>query len=239
MKIFLSGQKSFGLETMLMLEKRDFRVVGVSAPQLDKQGRPDKLFAYADAVGFRIVTANNLRAENIPPGTDLIVCAHSHSFIGRKTREAAKFGAIGYHPSLLPRHRGRDAVRWTIKMHDAITGGTIFWLNDRIDGGDIAAQQWCFVDPQDTASSLWRQKLYPLGIALLNKVLTDISENRFVHIKQDERVATFEPAMNPPPLHRPELIQLGDGRKLDTYSQVIGDFAETLRIYSPDSVFKS
>jgi len=30
---------------------------------------------------------------------------------------------------------GRDAVEWTIRMKDPIAGGSMFWLNDTVDGG--------------------------------------------------------------------------------------------------------
>jgi methionyl-tRNA formyltransferase len=210
MKIFLSGQKSFGFEVLLMLIERGIEITGVAAPRAP-DGRADKLFAYAEFLGLKTVDAAALRAEDIAPGTDLIVCAHSHAFVGRKTRQAARLGAIGYHPSLLPRHRGRDAVKWAIKMKDAVTGGTVYWLDDRIDGGDIAAQAWCWIHPKDTASTLWKDKLFPLGLALLDKTIGDIENKKIVRIKQDEAVATFEPALNPPRLFRPELPQLTDG----------------------------
>lgn len=231
MKIFLSGQKSFGLEVLLMLEKRGFDVVGISAPSEDKQGRPDKLFAYAEIYRYPLVSSDSLRAENIPPKTDLIIAAHSHAFIGRATRNSAKFGAIGYHPSLLPRHRGRSSIAWAIKMKDCITGGTVFWLNDTIDGGDIAAQEWVWIKPDDTVSSLWRDSLFPLGIALLNKVLTNIENGLITRIKQDESVATFEPALNPPRLFRPELPQISDGKD-NVRHRVESHFQETMRLYS-------
>ena len=238
MKIFLCGQKSFGLDALLMIKKRGDEIVGVSAPPMDGKGRTDKLFGYADAIGLPVVTSDALRARDIPPGTDLIVCAHAHVFIGRKTRQESKLGAIGYHPSLLPRHRGRDAVRWTIKMHDAITGGSVYWLNDSIDGGDIAAQEWCFIHPGDTASSLWREQLYPLGIALLHKVIGQIENGKIVRVKQDESIATFEPAMNPPRLFRPELIQLGDGSQ-KVIHETRSEFGKTMDFYSLDRNFNS
>lgn len=230
MKIFLSGQKSFGLETLLLLQKRGDEIVGVAAPPEDAKGRTDKLFGYARVWRIPVVNSDALRASDIPEGTDLIVCAHSHAFVGRKTRAAARLGAIGYHPSLLPRHRGRDSIKWAIKMNDAITGGTVFWLNDSIDGGPIAAQEWCWIKPKDTASVLWRETLFPLGIALINQVLTDIEGGKIVKIPQDESVATFEPAMNPPRLFRPELIQLGDGSEQNVF-HVESNLKRTLNDY--------
>ena len=39
-------------------------------------------------------------------------------------------------------------------MWDKVAGGTVFWLNDTVDGGPVAAQDYCFVRPDDSASSL-------------------------------------------------------------------------------------
>lgn len=46
---------------------------------------------------------------------------------------------------LLPRHRGRDAVRWTVACGDTVTGGTIYWLNNVVDGGPVLLQRTLFV----------------------------------------------------------------------------------------------
>lgn len=129
--------------------------------------------------------------------------------IGRKTRQKSKLGAIGYHPSLLPRHRGRDAVRWTIKMGDPVAGGSVYWLTENIDGGPIAAQDWCWVQPGDTARELWRRDLQKMGVRLIFQVLDDIKAGRLVMVDQDPAVSTWEPAMDSAPLFRPELPQLG------------------------------
>jgi methionyl-tRNA formyltransferase len=211
MKIFISGQKSFGAAVFHMVRDLGHEVVGVACPTNDGS---DKLFGQADAWGYPIVDAGHLRADHVPNATDLIVCAHSHAFVGKKTRQAARFGAIGYHPSLLPRHRGRDAVRWAVKMNDPVTGGTVYWLDNNVDTGPIAAQEWCWIEPGMSASELWRKRLFPIGLILLERVLADIASGKIVRIPQPESVATFEPAMNPPRLVRPELPQLseaGDG----------------------------
>src|SRR5260370_29857512 len=87
--------------------------------------------------------------------TDLIATAHSHARISREALAAAKLGGIGYHPSLLPRHRGIAAVEWTIKEGDPIAGGTVYHLSDRMDAGAIAAQGPCFLIQDETARELW------------------------------------------------------------------------------------
>jgi methionyl-tRNA formyltransferase len=154
--------------------------------------------------------AGKLNGQTLPEGVDLIVCAHSHDFISEKTRLRATYGGIGYHPSLLPLHRGKDAIRWAIKMGDRITGGTVYRLSNKVDGGDILEQQWCFIRPTDDAQELWRRDLGPIGVDLLLKAVHRIAEHGFIQgHEQDEKLATWEPSMDAPPVHRPDLIMLG------------------------------
>lgn len=213
MKIYLCGQKSFGAAALSLLRRRGMDVVGVSAPPLAHGDRVDALFSSARTLGIPLLPAGRLNADLLPPGVDLIVCAHSHDFIGRRTREKTRLGAIGYHPSLLPLHRGRDAVKWTIRSGDRVAGGSIYWLNDTVDGGPIAAQDWCFVAPGEDASGLWRRELFPMGLRLLSQALADIERGVLVQIPQDAKLATWEPALNPPSLSRPDLPMLTDGRE--------------------------
>lgn len=43
---------------------------------------------------------------------------------------------------------------------------------------------------------------------LLLKVVADLAKGRRIEVPQDEKVATWEPAMGAPPLFKPELIEL-------------------------------
>lgn len=223
MRLYLTGQKAFGAAVFEAVVAAGHEVAQVSAPALASSGElPDRLRAAAEKAGVPWLEAGRLRAELMPPDIDLIICAHSHDFIGRKTRHRARLGAIGYHPSLLPRHRGRDAVRWALHMGDAVTGGSVYWLNDNVDGGDIAAQEHAFIRPGETAERLWRDKLAPLGVRLIATVLKDIESGVIVRRPQDPECATWEPSWSRPPVARPDLELLGSlprGFRVDVTSR--------------------
>jgi methionyl-tRNA formyltransferase len=203
-RIALAGQKSFGAAALKAVLEAGHDVAQVFAPPGD---RLDFL-----ARQKHIPVADRLVADALRPDLDLIVCAHAHVFVSEKARNRTKLGGIGYHPSLLPRHRGRDAVRWTIHMGDPVAGGSVYWLSNRMDGGPIAAADWCFVPPRTTVSELWSERLFPMGVRLLVKVLADLNAGRLVQIPQEEGCATWEPSWDRPPVERPDLIQLSDGR---------------------------
>ncbi|WP_062237002.1 formyltransferase family protein [Aureimonas sp. N4] len=121
---------------------------------------------------------------------DLLITAHATKFVPASVRTLAT-AAIGYHPSLLPRHRGARAVQATIAAGDAIAGGTVFHLTDGWDEGPVAFQDWCFVPPDATAADLWRDELAPLGLELLANAIRFYGQRHVLPaLRQDERFAT-------------------------------------------------
>jgi len=209
MNVFLAGQKFFGQEVLRLILALGLDVAGVSAPIPEPGGKADLLWSAAARCGLPVIPAGTLNASTLPAGVDLIVCAHSHDFIGARTRQRARLGGIGYHPSLLPLHRGRDAIYWTLRMGDLVAGGTVYWLNDKVDGGPVAARDWCFTRPGDTPRELWRRDLLPLGLRLFHRVLTDLAAGVIVAVPQDEALATWEPSVGRPPLYKPDLPAIG------------------------------
>jgi methionyl-tRNA formyltransferase len=195
MRITLVGSRHFGVTTFNMLREH-----GVEIARIVVHDAEDRLVAAAKAAGIEVVVqadAKFVTAAEIAPNTDLIVTAHSHARITREALATTKLGGIGYHPSLLPRHRGIAAVEWTIREGDPITGGTIYHLADRMDAGAIAAQEWVFVKKGETARELWERALAPLGQKLLGEVIDYAKVHKTLPAKpQDEQFATLAPSLS-------------------------------------------
>ena len=209
LKVFLAGQKYFGQEVMRMLSKLPGVSINcVSAPP-SHNGREDRLWREAGRAGLPRLPAGCVGEHQIPEETDLIIAAHCHDFISPKALAKTTLGGIAYHPSLLPRHRGRDAVYWAVHMRDSIAGGTVYWLNEKVDGGPIAAQTHCFVHRSDTPFELWVRDLQPIGVMLLEKVIRDIQSGVIVAIAQNEALTSWEPSVGRAPLFRPDLPLIG------------------------------
>lgn len=195
MKITLAGSRHFGVETFKVL-----RAHGVDIVRVVVADGEDRLAAAAREAGVEVVvqaTPKLIVPAEIAPDTDLIVTAHSHARVSHDALKVARFGGIGYHPSLLPRHRGIAAVEWTIKEGDPIAGGTIYHLSDRLDAGAIAAQDWVFVKKGETARELWERALAPLGLRLLAQVIDQAARDGRLPAKpQDEQFATKAPRLD-------------------------------------------
>jgi methionyl-tRNA formyltransferase len=195
MRITLVGSRHFGVTTLNMLREHGVEVIRVVVADGE-----DRLAATARAAGIEAVVQAEPKlvvASEIAPGTDLIVTAHSHARVSKEALAVAKLGGIGYHPSLLPRHRGMAAIEWTIKEGDPIAGGTVYHLAERMDAGAIAAQDWCFVKKGETARELWERALAPLGQKLLAEVIDYAKTHHSLPAKpQDEQFATKAPSLS-------------------------------------------
>lgn len=208
LKVFIAGQKSFGAAVYKAVRSAGYTVTGVACPSGGQHYDRLKKAAYCDNPRPAIIDSDKLRSSDIPDGTDVIIAAHSHHFISAKTRAKVKY-AVGYHPSLLPRHRGRDAVKWTVKFGDTVSGGTIYELGEKVDGGAIVLQRSVLVRRDWTYRDLWREALFPLGVDLVLETLRMIEEGRYSATPQDESLATWEPPVDQNTrLYRPELMML-------------------------------
>jgi len=207
MKIFICGQKAFGLAVLKALYNAGHEIVGIAPPPQEQY--KDKMVGFAMLKKIPIISdCDKLTSKDVPDGTDLVISAHSHWIISSKIIEKCTYGGIGFHPSLLPRHRGQDAVRWTVHMKDYLTGGTIYRLNEKCDGGDIILQKYLWVNREWDYHELWKN-LFPIGVDMVVEAVKLIEEGKQQEVPQNEEAATWEPSWDRPRLKRNELIQLG------------------------------
>ncbi|MFO1314412.1 MAG: ACT domain-containing protein [Burkholderiales bacterium] len=192
MKCTLVGSRYFGATVFDALRRDGAEIARVVAPAAD-----DRLAVAAAKAGVPVHVLENPKVvpgEAIPEGTDLIVAAHTHARVSNEALARSRLGGVGYHPSLLPRHRGIAAVEWTILEGDPIAGGSVYHLADGWDAGAVAAQDWCFVAKGETARELWERALAPMGLKLLTEVVRHAREHGSVPaFRQDERYATRAP----------------------------------------------
>ena len=193
MKCALVGSRFFAASVFEALRHEEgIEFTGIVAPAED-----DRLAVAARAAGIALHVLENPKivpGHAIPEGTDLIIAAHTHARVSDEALARSRLGGVGYHPSLLPRHRGIAAVEWTILEGDAIAGGSVYHLADGWDAGGIAAQDWCFVKKGENARELWERALAPMGINLLRQVVHGARQTGKVPAQvQDPAFATRAP----------------------------------------------
>ena len=83
---------------------------------------------------------------------DLIILAGYMRVI--KNPSAFPAPMINVHPSLLPKYKGLHAVEQAIEAGDKITGCTVHYVTEELDGGKIITQGEVPILPDDTVESL-------------------------------------------------------------------------------------
>jgi glycine cleavage system regulatory protein/folate-dependent phosphoribosylglycinamide formyltransferase PurN len=196
LKVALIGSRFFAASVFETLRQESgVTIAAVVAPAED-----DRLALAARKAGVPhvhvLANPKTVPADAVPEGVDLIVAAHTHARVSNEALARSRLGGVGYHPSLLPRHRGIAAVEWTVLQGDAIAGGSVYHLADGWDAGAIAAQDWCFVARGEGARELWERALAPLGLKLLAQVVRHARDHGALPAQtQDTRFATRAPML--------------------------------------------
>ena len=125
----------------------------------------------------------------LPPDLDVMVVAAYAKIIPAAILEMPRLGAIGVHPSLLPRHRGASPIQSAMLAGDAETGVTLYLLDEKMDNGPVLANRRTDIDLK-TFPEL-REELASLGGELLAETLPAYLENRLKPEPQDQTLATF------------------------------------------------
>lgn len=174
--VMIVGQKWLAEQLLKhCLDNSNINVVAVSPPNLN-----DRLAKLATRYNVPVVLhGKQLTANHVSPfGADIILCAHAYCFITAEARQLCQHGAVGYHPSLLPAYKGKNAIADAFNAGEQVTGGSLYQLDDGWDTGKVLLQEYVVITESDTLVSLWQTKLAPLGVELFNQYLSSkITDN--------------------------------------------------------------
>lgn len=169
-RIAVFGTRWLGAEVLEGLAARGFDLCLIC------HDAGDRSVAAARALGIPVAVkadAIPLQRQDFAWRPDLIVSAHSFRLIPAWVAQWSRFGAMGYHPSLLPAFKGRHAVRDAVATGCRVSGGTVYWLTDTVDAGPVVVtggrrfQEEVHILPFETEGQLWRRALALLGRDLL------------------------------------------------------------------------
>ncbi|NJD23607.1 MAG: methionyl-tRNA formyltransferase [Melioribacter sp.] len=101
-------------------------------------------------------------------------------------------GSFNLHGSLLPKYRGAAPIQWALINGDKLTGVTTFFLEDKIDTGNIILQENLPINDEDDFGSL-HDKMMKLGSEVVLKTITLIDSGNYSLTKQNDSTASSAP----------------------------------------------
>ena len=120
--------------------------------------------------------------KNLNP--DIIFCFGWSSLIKKELLSIPPMGVLGYHPTKLPKNRGRHPLIWTLVMGITKSASTFFFMNEGADEGNILSQKEFSIDYLDDAKTLYK-KVTKIALSQINDFYPLILKNNFTLIKQD------------------------------------------------------
>ena len=197
MRIVIVGQQAFGKAALDAFIARGDEVAGVFAAPDRPGARPDPLVTAAEerklpVHRFPRYSADEAKAALADLKADIGVMAYVLLFAPPEFCAIPKHGMIQFHPSLLPLHRGPSSIPWAIIRGRNETGLSIFRPTPGLDEGPVVLQKRVPIGPDDTAGSLYFDKIFQLGVQSLVEAADLVVSGRATETTQDESTATYE-----------------------------------------------
>tara|TARA_R110002050_G_scaffold223338_2_gene359205 strand:+ start:68635 stop:69558 length:924 start_codon:yes stop_codon:yes gene_type:complete len=186
------GTPDFAVGILDTLVQRSYTIVGVITAPDKPAGRGRKLQEsavkrYAVEHNLKILQPTNLKNEaflqelkDLRPNLQIIV---AFRMLPKVVWEIPEYGTFNLHASLLPDYRGAAPINWAIINGETKTGVTTFFIDDKIDTGEIILQSEIAIAPNDTAGTL-HDKLMNLGADVVLDTVKEIEVGKITTKKQ-------------------------------------------------------
>jgi len=179
LNIVFMGTPEFAVTILDTLLENNYAIVGVITAPDKPAGRGRKLNksavkVYAESKGLTLLQPTNLKSEaflkalkSLNANLQIIV---AFRMLPKVVWQMPKYGTFNLHASLLPNYRGAAPINWAIINGETTTGVSTFFIDEKIDTGEMILQESIAIDQNETAGSL-HDKLMHLGSSLVIKTV--------------------------------------------------------------------
>ena len=204
-KIVFMGTPEFAVTILDGLISANFDVVGVVTVADKRSGRGQRINQsavkkYAVSNGLKVLQPTNLKDEHFINGLKAL---EANLFIVVAFRMLPKvvwslpsYGTFNLHASLLPAYRGAAPINWAIINGEEKTGVTTFFIDDKIDTGEIILQSEIVISKDENVGEL-HDRLMHLGSELVVETVKKIEKGNVDTYKQPDEELKFAPKIFP------------------------------------------
>lgn len=201
MKIIFFGTPDFAIPSLKILHESEHKVVGiVTAPDKPRgRGRslsPTPIKQFGIDNNIKVLTPEKFKNEELVDElkslqADLFVVV-AFRILPESIFTIPEKGSFNLHGSLLPKFRGAAPIQWAIINGEKETGLTTFFLEKKVDTGNIMLKEKINIENSDNLGTL-HDKMSIAGAELVLKTVNLIDQNKVELIPQDDTIATPAP----------------------------------------------
>ncbi|KUJ50717.1 methionyl-tRNA formyltransferase [Chryseobacterium sp. JAH] len=194
LKVVFFGTPEFAKTALEAIHQSNHEVVGVVTVADKASGRGQKINQSAVKVFAAENNLHILQPEKLrnPEFLEEIKSLNADVFVVVAFRmmpkilfEMPELGTFNLHASLLPDYRGAAPINYAVINGEEKTGATTFFINEKIDEGNILLQEEIEILPDENAGSL-HDRLMEMGAKLIVKTLDGLSENSITEKPQPQ-----------------------------------------------------
>jgi methionyl-tRNA formyltransferase len=185
MKIVFLGSAYFSIPTLVKLIEAGHEIACVYSQPPRRAGRGKKVnltpvHEMALKYGITVRTPENFKLQKdklafFDLNADLTVVVAYGLILPLEIIEAARYGSLNIHASILPKWRGAAPIHRAIMSGDSETGVCIMKMDAGLDTGPVVAKESTPIKADDTTSFL-SERLADLGAKLLIETIKKIDE---------------------------------------------------------------
>ena len=184
-RIVFMGTPQFAVATLGSLLMNGMNVVGVVTTPDKPAGRGRKLQQSAVKEFAESNYIPTLQPDNLKDAEFLnalksfradIFIVVAFRVLPEEVWKMPELGTINLHASLLPDYRGAAPINHTIINGETRTGVTTFFIDDKIDTGNIIMREELHIFPFENAGDL-HKRMTKIGARLVIKTLRSIADN--------------------------------------------------------------
>jgi len=194
LRIVFMGTPEFAVSTIDAILSSGFNVVGVITAPDKPAGRGRQLNqsavkTYALSKGLTVLQPTNLKNENFIAQLEALNAnlqvVVAFRMLPKVVWQMPEYGTFNLHASLLPNYRGAAPINWAIINGETKTGVSTFFIDEKIDTGEMILQKEVEISKSETAGKL-HDKLMHIGSALVVDTLNLIQNDNVVTIPQQD-----------------------------------------------------
>lgn len=197
MRIGLIGSVGSSLLTLQKLIEHELKVVGVwgyepySIKNISGYTSLKSISEENNIPYYSFINVNDDKVKNQikESNIELLFVVGLSQLIDENIISNIKYGCVGFHPTKLPKGRGRAPLAWLV-LDEKEGAATFFKIDKGADSGDIFIQEPFEIDIEDDAFSVTQKLKSAMSIAL-DKWLPVLKNGNIKAVPQDERLATY------------------------------------------------